>query len=213
MAKPEEKLLERTYVIPLRAFLSKSPKYKRAKKAVRIVKEFLAKHMKVPDRDLDKIKLDPWLNRALWIRGIKKPPYKVTVKATRGKDGNIKVEIVSLPPKYKVENEFLLKKKTKFEARTAEIKKKRADEEAKRKAEEEKRKAEEAKRAELAAKEKPEAEKAEEKREEEKKVEEKIMLKEMAKMETKPSPELGQLKVADGGRREKKDMKRMALEK
>ena len=42
----EEKTLERTYNVPLRKEFLKVPKYKRAKKAVKALKQFLAKHMK-----------------------------------------------------------------------------------------------------------------------------------------------------------------------
>jgi len=81
--KETKKVLERTYVIPLRSEWLKAPRYKRAKKAMRAIKEFLAKHMKVENRDMDKIKIDPWINRAIWMRGIRKPAHKITVKAIK----------------------------------------------------------------------------------------------------------------------------------
>ena len=58
--KVEEKkpTLEREYIIPLRAKCRVVPRYKKTNKAVKTVKEFLAKHMKVENRDLNKIKLD-----------------------------------------------------------------------------------------------------------------------------------------------------------
>ena len=87
---------EREYVIPLRREWNKVPRYKRANKAIRTIKEFLARHMKVPDRDLNKIKLDRYLNEFVWFRGIRKPPAKIKVKAV--KDGEIvKVELSELP--------------------------------------------------------------------------------------------------------------------
>ena len=46
--------LEREYVIPLRVQWKKVPRYKRAAKATKAIKEFLAKHMKVKDRDINK---------------------------------------------------------------------------------------------------------------------------------------------------------------
>ena len=42
----EETILERTYNVPLRKEFLKVPKYKRAKKAVTALKQFLVKHMK-----------------------------------------------------------------------------------------------------------------------------------------------------------------------
>src|SRR3989344_5497016 len=50
--------LEREYNVPLRKGWLKVPKYKRGAKAVKTLKEFLVRHMKVYDRDLRKIKLD-----------------------------------------------------------------------------------------------------------------------------------------------------------
>ena len=92
----KEKKLEREYVIPLRKKFLKVPRYKRTGKAVTIIKQFIAKHMKVPDRDLSKVKLDVYFNNNLWFRGKKKPPAKVKVRAT--KEGDIvKVDFVETP--------------------------------------------------------------------------------------------------------------------
>ena len=61
--------LERTYVIPLKKEWSKVPSYKRTRKAIVAIKEFIARHMRVYDRDLDKIKIDSYLNNEIWARG------------------------------------------------------------------------------------------------------------------------------------------------
>ncbi|MDD2445137.1 MAG: 50S ribosomal protein L31e, partial [Candidatus Nanoarchaeia archaeon] len=80
----EEKIeLERVYIVPLRKGFLKVPQYKRAKKAVKTLKEFLAKHMKVENRDLNKVKIDIYLNNEIWFKGIKKPLSKVKVKAKK----------------------------------------------------------------------------------------------------------------------------------
>jgi large subunit ribosomal protein L31e len=106
--KPE---LERQYVIPLRAKCRVVARYKKTNKAVKTVKEFLAKHMKIENRDLTKVKLDRYLNDFLWARGIKNPPHKVKVKAI--KEGEIvRVELLDLPKK-------LLQKKARLEKREA----------------------------------------------------------------------------------------------
>ncbi len=100
--KPEPKTnkIEREYTIPLREKVRVVPRYKKTNKAVKTVKEFLARHMKVYDRDLDKIKLDKYLNEALWTRGIRKPPHKIKVKAI--KEGDIvRVELVEFSDKLK----------------------------------------------------------------------------------------------------------------
>jgi ribosomal protein L31E len=54
MAEKKEvtKNIEREYVIPLRNKCMTVVRYKKAPKAVKVVKEFIAKHMKVEDRDL-----------------------------------------------------------------------------------------------------------------------------------------------------------------
>jgi large subunit ribosomal protein L31e len=88
--------LEREYIIPLRKGFLNVPQYRRAKKAVRILKEFLAQHMRVENRDLRKIKLDMYLNNEIWFKGIKKPLSKVKVKAVK-KDGIVYAELAELP--------------------------------------------------------------------------------------------------------------------
>ena len=105
--KVEEKIeLEREYIIPLRKNFLKVPRYKRAKRAVRTIKEFLAKHMKVEDRDLKKVKVDIYLNNEVWFRGIKKPMNKIKVKAMK-KGGVVYVELADIPEavKFKIAKE------------------------------------------------------------------------------------------------------------
>ena len=97
-AKSEK--IEREYTIPLREKVRVVPRYKKTNKAVKTVKEFLAQHMKIRDRDLNKIKIDKYLNEALWFRGIRKPPYKIKVKAI--KDGEIvRAELAEFPDNLK----------------------------------------------------------------------------------------------------------------
>lgn len=91
--------LEREYTIPLRSQVNKVPTYKRANKAIRTIKEFLVRHMKIRDRDLDKVKIDRYLNEFIWYRGIKKPPAKIKVKVTR--DGEfVRAELAEIGEKY-----------------------------------------------------------------------------------------------------------------
>jgi len=92
--------IEREYVIPLRRRFRHVPSYKKTPKAVKTIKEFLVRHMKIYDRDLKKIKIDKYLNEALWFRGIKNPPHKIKVKAI--KEGEIvRVELVEFSDKLK----------------------------------------------------------------------------------------------------------------
>ena len=121
--EPVEKI-EREYIIPLRNKWKKVPRYKRANKAIKAIKEFLARHMKIRDRDLDKIKLDKYLNEFVWTRGIRKPPIKVKVKAV--KEGDIvRVELSDMPEKMKFKKARLEKR----EKEAAEIGKKKKKEE------------------------------------------------------------------------------------
>ena len=88
--------LEREYVVPLKKGVLNVPHYRRAKKAVRVLKEFMVKHMGVRDRDLRKVKVDINLNNEIWFRGIKKPMNKIKVKAKKI-DGIVYVELAEIP--------------------------------------------------------------------------------------------------------------------
>ncbi len=121
--KIEDKNIEREYVIPLRHKFQLVPRYKKTTKAVKTLKEFLVKHMKIRDKDLNKIKLDTSVNEYLWARGIRNPPSKVKVKAI--KDGEfVRVELVELPPKIK----FKKLREEKLENSAKEIAKKKKSE-------------------------------------------------------------------------------------
>src|SRR3989344_4832699 len=96
MAETQIKTLTREYVIPLRRFWLNVPHYERTGKAIKVIKKFIAKHMKIAERDIDKVKLDIYLNNELWFKGRANPPAKVKVKAT--KEGEIvKVTFVEIP--------------------------------------------------------------------------------------------------------------------
>ena len=98
MEKEKTKTLEREYIIPLRAKFRSVPRYKKSNKAVKAVKEFLARHMKVENRNLNNVKLDTFVNEAIWARGIKNPIHKIKVKAV--KEGDIvRVTLVDVPKK------------------------------------------------------------------------------------------------------------------
>ena len=134
MADTKTNTLEREYIIPLRNKWKRVPRYKKANKAVKAVKEFLVKHMKIRDRDLKKIKIDKYLNEEIWFRGIRKPPARIKVKAI--KEGDIvKVELVEMQDKLK----FKKLREDKLEQKAVEIikeKKKELEEKAEEKPEE-----------------------------------------------------------------------------
>jgi len=93
-------VIERTYTIPLRKEWLKIPKYKRAKKAVTAVKQFLKKHLKVNreiKRDYTDIKLGRYLNLELWHHGIRNPPSRIKVTVQKDDKGIVRAEIFGKP--------------------------------------------------------------------------------------------------------------------
>jgi len=127
MAEKENKIvLEREYVVPLRRKWQAVPEFRRTPKAIKALKEFIAKHMKVEERDLRKVLLDKWLNNEMWHRGIRKPAAKLKVKAKKFEDGTVIVELVDIPEKIKWKMEKETKMKT---ARTVVEKKEEKKEE------------------------------------------------------------------------------------
>lgn len=114
MVETKSNKIEREHIIPLRHSVNKVPRYKRTNKAIRTIKEFLARHMKVEDRDLGKVKLDKHLNEFVWFRGIKSPPSKVHVKVVK-ENGVVTAELAELPGKLKFKKERLEKREKKAE--------------------------------------------------------------------------------------------------
>ncbi len=149
--------LERTYNIPLRKEFMKAPRYKRANKAMKALREFLAKHMKS-----DHIIIGRYLNQKMWERSIKNPPHHVKVTAIKDEKGTVMAELVGAPkPQPKDEKGKKIQKETEElkEALSGELKK---TEELSKTAEET------SKAAETKVEEKPNAEKkAEEKKQKE----------------------------------------------
>lgn len=122
--KTEPKIiLEREYIVPLRKGWLKVPKYKRASKAIKTLKEFLVKHMKVYDRDLRKIKIDIDLNNEIRFRGMTKPPAKIKIKAIKDDLGIVKVNLVNIPKNIKFKRLRELKIKSKINKEKYETKK------------------------------------------------------------------------------------------
>ncbi|MBS3089027.1 50S ribosomal protein L31e [Candidatus Pacearchaeota archaeon] len=109
--------LTREYTIPLRKEWRKVANYRRAGRAAKAIKKFIAKHMKVPERDVSKVKLDMYLNNEIWFRGRRKPPAKIKIKAI--KEGDIvKVMLAETPKQIK----FAKQKHDKFHKESEKIK-------------------------------------------------------------------------------------------
>lgn len=96
MAETKTSKVEREYIIPLRRQFLKVPIYRRTGKAIKAIKEFIAKHMKVEDRDVNKVKLDVYLNNDLWFKGRTNPPSRIKVKAVK-ENGIVNVTFVEIP--------------------------------------------------------------------------------------------------------------------
>jgi large subunit ribosomal protein L31e len=84
----ESKEIKRTYNIPLRSGFLKKPKHTRAKVAIRIIKDFLKKHMKSDD-----IYLGKKLNELIWENGMKNPPHHVKVDVVKDSDNAVTAEL------------------------------------------------------------------------------------------------------------------------
>jgi large subunit ribosomal protein L31e len=80
---------EQIYTIPLDT--EGYPFYKKGNLAVKLIRAYLSRHMKV---DEDKIKINAALNDNIWAHGIRKPPRKIRVKATRVEDGGVEADVV-----------------------------------------------------------------------------------------------------------------------
>jgi len=91
----EEKMeeLTRTYVVPL-GVVYEAPPYRRAKKAIAVIREFATRHMKARQ-----VSIDSEVNELIWARGIKHPPRRVTLEMERDEDGVVKVRLPPEPEK------------------------------------------------------------------------------------------------------------------
>ncbi|GIU71115.1 MAG: hypothetical protein KatS3mg003_0594 [Candidatus Nitrosocaldaceae archaeon] len=77
---------ERVYTINL-AKVVLTPRNRRSKRAINMIREFAMKHMKS-----EEVKIDEELNNIVWKRGIRKPPRRIRVKMIREPDGIIRVK-------------------------------------------------------------------------------------------------------------------------
>lgn len=77
---------EKVYTVPLRHVWVVTPRGKRAPRAVRDVRDFVARHMKA-----EEVAMSNEVNEAIWARSINKPPRKITVRAVKDKEGKVVV--------------------------------------------------------------------------------------------------------------------------
>jgi len=96
--KPEEEIVEeRVYTVPLgKAWIM--PPRKRSPRAMRMVRAFVTKHMKLEaekgeeeEEEPRKLVISNEVNEKVWARGVEKPPRKIRVRAAKDKEGNVTV--------------------------------------------------------------------------------------------------------------------------
>jgi len=75
---------EKVYTIPLRHVWVVTPRGKRAPRAVRDVRNYVARHMKS-----DEVAVSNEINSEIWSRSINKPPRRITVRAVKDKEGKV----------------------------------------------------------------------------------------------------------------------------
>ena len=90
---------ERIYTVPLgKAWIM--PPNKRTPRAVRMLRTFIIKHMKLETRKeeeteeeetLPQLIISNEVNEKMWSRGIEKPPRKIRVRAEKDKEDNVTV--------------------------------------------------------------------------------------------------------------------------
>jgi len=95
----EEIVEERIYTIPLsKAWIM--PPNKRAPRAMRMIRSFINRHMKLEAREGEeekeaeepkKLVISNEVNERVWKKGIEKPPRKIRVRAAKDKEGNVTV--------------------------------------------------------------------------------------------------------------------------
>ena len=89
MSEPAE---ERIYTVPLgRAWVV--PRYRRAEKAVTVLRKFVQRHMKP-----EEVVIEPAVNEAIWARGIANPPRKIRVRLSKDDEGFVTVSLAEAEP-------------------------------------------------------------------------------------------------------------------
>ena len=82
----EEIIDERIYTVPLRKAYWTGSRLRRSNRAVRILREFVERHMKP-----EELVIQPEVNERIWDRGIQKPPRRVRIRATKNSDNLVRI--------------------------------------------------------------------------------------------------------------------------
>ena len=86
MARPNESEL----IVPLRNAWNIT-RFKRAPRAIQIIKDHVIKHLKVTEDET--VYIDPSVNEHIWSRGIENPPRKVRLHVIRHDDPEFPIEV------------------------------------------------------------------------------------------------------------------------
>jgi large subunit ribosomal protein L31e len=86
MVRPNESEL----TVPLRKAWAIT-RYKRAPRAIQIIREHVIQHLKV--REDEEIWIDPSVNEHIWARGIENPPRKIKLHVIRHDEPEIPIEV------------------------------------------------------------------------------------------------------------------------
>jgi large subunit ribosomal protein L31e len=81
--------VDRVHTVPLQKAYE-APPYRRAKVAIRLIREFAKRHMKATE-----VKISEEVNLAIWSRGIRNPPRRIKLQMKRDEDGIVEVKLPS----------------------------------------------------------------------------------------------------------------------
>ena len=90
---------ERIYTVPLGKAWA-VPRYRRAEKAITLLRKFVQRHMKP-----EEVVIDTTVNEAIWARGIKKPPRKIRVRLSKDEEGTVTVTLAEAETEAEEEEE------------------------------------------------------------------------------------------------------------
>jgi len=74
---------ERIYNLPFRRVWA-TPRGKRTPRAIRMLREYVGRHMKV-----ENVVISNEVNEQIWSRGMSKPPRKLRIRAVKDKEGKV----------------------------------------------------------------------------------------------------------------------------
>lgn len=75
---------ENIYTVPFGKIYTTKPHYRRARKAVKFLHDYLVRHTKT-----ENVSIDNGLNQHIWSRGSSKPPRRVQIKAVKDSEGKV----------------------------------------------------------------------------------------------------------------------------